>query len=111
MTCLARAGKCVGRVEGLVAADLAAAARTREAPPQSSDASAILPTPTPHSEKKWRRGGCRRSVAVRAWLWGSHRDMALLRGEGILPSHPPRERQKSKSGSSREREGATPSSR
>src|SRR3954451_23399966 len=63
MTALALGAKCgcfgakmLGRADG-------AARATEAAAPVISDARAILPTPTPHSRKKWRR------VISSRWRW------------------------------------------
>jgi hypothetical protein len=54
-------GALVGIVAGAVVA-----AKSSFHPPNNSDASAIFPTPTPHSEKKCRRVILRSSAAFLA---------------------------------------------
>src|SRR5688572_6295954 len=64
-------GELVGSEAGLVVG-----APMARPPCARSDASAILPTPTPHCSKKWRRVTSRSSARLRGW--GPLQGMSLL---------------------------------
>src|SRR5882672_11454324 len=79
MTCLALGRNAGGRgAVGLINSEAVGEANAFETPPLSSDASAILPMPTPQSEKNCLRVIRRRSASDLLYRDGSNAQLMIL---------------------------------